>query len=81
VNQEAPRPPRRHQENDPYPKMIIVCIVISAVLFVVIMGVLLFDFIERGEEVPGFVQDPSGVMVPGFPPIPEPQADSPDSPE
>jgi len=79
VNQDKPKPVRPVREKDPYPKMIIVCIVISAVLFVIIMAVLLADFINRGDDaVPGFTPDPAGMTAPGFPPIPEPEANSPE---
>lgn len=38
--------PRR----DPYPRMIIVCIGISAVLFILLSAVLLFDFLLRARN-------------------------------
>lgn len=37
-------------ESDPYPKMILVCIGISAVLSIVIFAVILFDFIGRTDS-------------------------------
>lgn len=44
-------------EKDPFPKMIIVCAAISAVLFVLIVAALLFDASLRAQNrvpVPGF---------------------------
>lgn len=40
----------RIPQSDPYPKMILVCIGISAVLFVLIFAVILFDFIGRTDS-------------------------------
>lgn len=38
-------------ERDPFPKMIIACMITSAVLFVVIASVIMYDFIERQQRM------------------------------
>ena len=35
---------------DPFPRMIIVCIIISAILFPLIVGVLAFEFMKNAEQ-------------------------------
>jgi len=43
-------------EKDPYPKMIVFCIVLSAILFLLIAGVMFFDFfyrLQRQQPAPG----------------------------
>ena len=42
---QSPPPPQN--ERDPYPRMIIACMCVSAVLFVIIASVVLYDFIKR----------------------------------
>ena len=37
---------------DPFPRMFIVCGIIALVLFAVVLGVLLFDFLQRERAVP-----------------------------
>lgn len=65
----TPTPPRRIQENDPYPRMILVCIAITFVLFFVVMGVILFDLVQSDAFLPGETG-----AAPGFPPIPAPES-------
>ena len=47
MSTEQPGPPFPTNERDPFPKMIIVCAMISAVLFVIIASVLAYDFVQR----------------------------------
>ena len=41
-------------EKDPYPKMIIVCIVITFFLLLIIGAVMMIDFVVQPQEVEGF---------------------------
>lgn len=68
---ESPGTPQKIRENDPYPKMITVCIAITVVLFFVIMGVIFYDFVESDAFLPGAPGDQG--TTPGFPPVPGPE--------
>lgn len=37
-------------ERDPYPKMIIVLIAVTLVLFLLVAGVMVYDFVNRGRS-------------------------------
>lgn len=41
-------------EKDPYPKMIIVCIAITILLLLIILGVMFMDFVVKKPTVEGF---------------------------
>lgn len=47
MTSDAPATPPPEPPRDPYPRMIIACIVISATLFLILSMVLLFDFTLR----------------------------------
>lgn len=47
---ELPEPGLPRKEREKYPRMIIVCMCISAVLFIVIAGVLVVDFVVRSQK-------------------------------
>ena len=44
----------RAYEKDPYPKMIIVCIIITFFLLLLIGAVMMIDFVVKPQEVEGF---------------------------
>jgi len=47
---EQPDPVLPRKQREKYPRMIIVCMCISAVLFVIIAGVLVVDFVIRSQK-------------------------------
>lgn len=67
----SPIAPEQEKAPDPYPRMIIVCIVISAVLLVVVTGVLVFDFARRSSnEQRVQPSSPNFFAQPDTPPMP-----------
>lgn len=48
MSQPQPDPP--HFEQDPFPRMIIVVVVIAIALFFVIAGIMAYDFISRASD-------------------------------
>ena len=57
-------------EQDPYPKMIIVVIVIAIALFMLIAGVMAYDFVSRANKArtaPVRIMEESAPPAPGEP--------------
>lgn len=52
-------------QNDPFPRMILACFAITAVLMVLILSIILYDFIDRRKN--------SGQVAPGAPVVGLPQ--------
>ena len=50
--------PEEKENPDPFPRMIIVCTIISAVLFVIIVSVIAWDFTLRSNEPPAELPPP-----------------------
>ena len=55
MNMSANQP---HGNPDPYPRMIIVLVAITMLLFLLVAGVMFYDFVLRGRS-------PSSVVAPG----------------
>lgn len=72
---ESPQFPEGYPpvQNDPFPKMIIVCLAITAVGLVLIFTLLLFEFIQRGTTRNAGPAAPFAVPAPQAPSAP-PQA-------